>query len=205
MWRDKAADFLIRYLLRERRKVCAYVGAYPLIVVNPSWQPHITIAYQNTPIQGFYYHFIEFKNEGNRTVQQLPFTVTLSLTAIIAWPIQFPLGCFQNLLNPTLNEIRGEINFINPREKVTLGFWAFNDTAGTSTISARAPEVEFQNKPWKSETDKAFKVGVAIHQVIFWIGAAIVLIGILYGTYRGARFVYRHASERVAKILEHVP
>lgn len=205
MWKEKVVDWLIRYVLRERRIVRAYATSYSLVDVSPTWRPRITITYENTPIEGFYYHFFEFKNEGNRSVHQLPFRITLSPTAMIAWPIQFPEGCFQNLAFPTPNVITGQVDFINRKEKVTLGFWAFNDTAGTSSVSARAPDVEFQTKPWKPEVSRGIRIGAVLHQIIFWVGAVIVLSALCYGAYRGGKFVYRHVAGRVSSTYSHAP
>jgi hypothetical protein len=181
VWTEKGADWILRYVLRERRKVCAYTLSYRLVDVDPAWQPHITISYQGTPIQGFYYHSIEFKNEGNRSVERLPFVITVTAGSLIAWPVQFPQGCLQGLSSPAPNQLAGHIDFINPKEEVRIAFWAFNDTAGALSIAARAPDVEFKTAPRQSATDIGYKIGVVIHQIIFWIGVLIVLAGIAYG------------------------
>ncbi len=171
----------------------AATSAYPLVIVNPAWQQHVTILYQGNQIQGFYYHQVRFKNTGNRSVKDLPITITAPLNSIIAWPLMNPKGCLLNLQFPVQNQLTAQIDFINPEENVDVSFWAFNDTVGTITVTARAPDVEFKLGNWKVWETTAqrvsrisFRIGQIIHQITFWLGSIVII----YGLYRGIVYLY---------------
>ena len=156
----------------------------------------MTVLYQGQPITGFHFYNIRYINDGTRAVSDFPVTVSVSADAVIMWPTTTPPGCLKNVSFPIPNHLSAHLDFINPKERVELFFWSFNDPGTTLTVTGRCPDVEFSVRPWEPGLDFATRIGIRIHYLVFWFGACVLLGSISYGLYRLGALAYAAAKLR---------